>query len=47
MMSEQLYVIREEDKIIALFPDKHRAVFYCRENLANFTYQLEEWERIS
>ena len=33
MMSE-FFVVRENDKIIALFMSEQRAKFYCRENLA-------------
>ena len=39
----ELYVVRENDKIIALFMNEQRAKFYCRENLANLHYQKEEW----
>ena len=39
----ELYVVRENDKIIALFTNEQRAKFYCRENLANLHYQKEEW----
>ena len=46
MMSELLYVVRERDKIIALFPNEQRCRFYCQENMAHLTYELEEWERI-
>ena len=42
MMSE-FFVVRENDKIIALFTSEQRAKFYCRENLANLHYQKEEW----
>lgn len=41
----ELYVVRENDKIIALFTNEQRAKFYCRENLANLHYQKETWIR--
>lgn len=41
----ELYVVREDDKIIALFTNEQRAKFYCRENLANLHYQKEVWIR--
>lgn len=41
----ELYVVRESNKIIALFTSEQRARFYCRENLANLHYQKEEWIR--
>lgn len=41
----ELYVVRENNKIIALFVSERRAQFYCRENLANLHYQKEEWIR--
>ena len=41
----KLYVVREDDKIIALFMNEQRAKFYYRENLANLHYQKEAWVR--
>lgn len=41
----ELYVVRENNKIIALFVSEQRAKFYCRENLANLHYQKETWVR--
>ena len=41
----ELYVVRENDKIIALFTNEQRAKFCCRENLANLHYQKETWVR--
>lgn len=48
-MSEKrftLFVVRERDNIIALFPNEQRAIQYCKENMAHLTYQKEEWERM-
>lgn len=42
-LTSEFFVVRENDKIIALFTSEQRAKFYCRENLANLHYQKEEW----
>ena len=42
-VTSEFFVVRENDKIIALFTNEQRAKFYCRENLANLHYQKEEW----
>ena len=42
-VTSEFFVVRENDKIIALFTSEQRAKFYCRENLANLHYQKEEW----
>ena len=44
-VTSEFFVVRENDKIIALFTSERRARFYCRENLANLHYQKEEWIR--
>ena len=44
-VTSEFFVVRENDKIIALFTNEQRAKFYCRENLANLHYQKEEWIR--
>ena len=41
-----LYVVREHDKIVALFPNEQRAIYYCQEQLANLHYQKELWRRV-
>lgn len=44
-ITSEFFVVRENNKIIALFTSEQRARFYCRENLANLHYQKEEWIR--
>ena len=45
-MSERFYVVRDGKEIIALFPNEQRCRFFCQENMAHLTYELEEWERV-
>lgn len=40
-----LYVVRYGKEIVALFPNKQRAIYYCQEQLPNLHYQKEVWER--
>lgn len=41
----RLFVVRDKSEVIALFPNEQRAIQYCKENMANLTYQAEEWKR--
>lgn len=41
----ELYVVRQGNEIIALFPNQQEQKFYCNESISHFTYQKEEWER--
>lgn len=44
--SMTVYTVREGDRIVALFPNEHRARFYCMEHDANLHYQKERWGRL-